>query len=1185
MSIHTAVPARRPLASPALLLPALLACGAFAAAADISRTIAFDPRDLRVSRLDGYDRVTLGDCVSTFAPGEPQMPIATVFLVLPPGSEVDRVVVTGVRSRSVLPDLVVRPAQQPQILSALRPDLRPRAFTPPNPSIYGAAAAYPPEIVTHTGTASCGGWRIAGFAVHPLQYLPLARSCLFHEEIGFTVTCREAKLSGRAVPRRPAPALAESLRRLVSNPEDLDDFAPTAKPAMRDGETRIEYLIVTHDDFAAAFRPLADWKTRKGVPAEIFTTSWIYANYTGADNQARIRAFLRFAFENWGTAWVLLGGDTARVPCRKAFALDCMAGIDADENNIPCDLYYADLDGTWNAGGSPTVYGEVADEVDLLPDLFVGRAPASTVAHAQTFVSKVLAYEKNPPPDYLLRMLFAAEILWTDPFTDQGVSKDAIDEELVPDRFAITKLYARDGTESRATVLSALNKGMHIFNHDGHAWYTVMQVGSGSLTISDMDGLANGPEQTILYSIGCWQAAFDRDAIAEHFINNPNGGGVANIGNSRYGWGAMGEPGFGYSDRYDREFYRMVFERGERRLGEAVALSKATFAPLAREANVYRWCQYQINLLGDPEMPIRTDAPGRLDVAHPPSVPAGTVTFPVTVTREGAPVADALVCVMQEGDVYATGRTDPSGRLALAIAPESPVGPLLVTATAADCLPSETTAEVVVDVAYVAEAGAAIDDGEGNGDGLLTPGETVRLGIALRNFGSVDTTGVAARLEPASAGIAVTAADAAYGDIPAGATVESADRFTLTAGGDLVDGETVYLRLVVSDAGAHTWEGLIALRAATPVLACRLLGVDDGAAGDGDGVPEPGEGVELLLAIENKGLAPARMVAYGAACADAYLTTEPASIEVGLLAPGEERVTAVPAAIDAACPVPRLIAVSVALSALGGYAAEESVEFIAGATGFGDDVEGGAAGWTLPGTGNLWHVTSHRSRSGSQSWYCGVEGSWTYTRYNQSILVSSAFDLCLDPVLSFWAWYDVALYGTTGMYVEVSPDGVEWEKLDFIGSGGALDPLLMGNGWMEYTYDLSRHAPATPLQVRFRFVSDGESVYEGVYIDDIAVGSAGGAVAVGFVRGDANGDGAVDIADAIHTLGHLFAAGPEPGCRDAADANDDGRLDLSDTICVLLHLFGGRTFDPPLGACGADATADGLDCLVRRACP
>lgn len=1175
----------RPRTRLSLPLVGLLGFSATAAAeSTVAHTVSFDPRALRFRRLDGYDRVTLGDCVSTSCPGEPQVPLATVFLVLSPGTEVQRVEVVRTRSLPLPYDLDLRPAQPPEILSAARRGRRPRDFAGPKPSIYRSAVPYPAEIVRHLETTSSGGVAVAAFAVYPLQYFPSERRCVFYEEVSFVVTCGRGAVPGQVPARRPAPALARTLRRLAANPEELEEGTSAAAPAAQGGEPRVEYLIVTDDAFAAAFQPLADWKTKKGVPARIVTTSWIYAHHAGPDPAARVREFLKSAVDTWGTQWVLLGGDTAVVPYRAAYALDSHAGFEPDEDRIPCDLYYADLDGTWNSGGDPAVFGEVADDVDLFPDVFVGRAPANSVADVETFVAKILAYEKDPPPEYLRTMLFAAEILWNEPYTDQGVSKDRIGEELVPDRFDIVKLYARDGNESRDAVLSALNRGAHIFNHDGHAWHTVMQVGDGSLTIPDVEALSNGREQTILYSIGCWQAAFDRDAIAERLVNNPHGGGVANIGNSRYGWGAMGEPGFGYSDRFDREFYRVLFEDGERRIGAAVALSKATFVPLSREANVYRWCQYQINLLGDPEMAVWTDSPRRLVVEHPASVPAGTASFPVTVTHGGAPVEGALVCAMTQGDVYATGRTGPSGRVVLSVAPQSPAEPLLVTVTAANFLPSETTAQVVAGAAYLAEAGLTVDDGDGNGDGLLAPGETARLEIPLRNSGSVEARGVTASLEPASPGISVTAGIAAYGDIPPGATVLPADRFTVVADGGLAGGETVYVRLTAADADSETWDSLLALPIATPLVACRSAYADDAMAGDGDGVVEPGERVDLVLAIENAGLAAARAVTCAAGSADPYLLIDPAPVDIGSLAPGERRAVLVPAAIDGACPVPRLVAASVEVSAAGAPPSTVPVEFVVGETGFFDDAEHGAAGWIAAGHSNLWHVSSRRSRSGSWSWYCGVEGTGTYVKSNESILSTPVFYLPARPLLSFWAWYDVALYGTTGLYVEVASGGGAWAKLDFLGSGGALPGLLMGNGWMEYRYDLSKYAPATPFEVRFRFVSDGEPVSEGVYVDDVAVRSAVEAIGAGFVRGDANADGSLNIADVLYLLRYLLVAGPDVPCRDAADSNDDGDLDVSDAIRVLLHLFGGRAFEPPLGVCAADATPDGLDCRSVRAC-
>lgn len=90
-----------------------------------------------------------------------------------------------------------------------------------------------------------------------------------------------------------------------------------------------------------------------------------------------------------------------------------------------------------------------------------------------------------------------------------------------------------------------------------------------------------------------------------------------------------------------------------------------------------------------------------------------------------------------------------------------------------------------------------------------------------------------------------------------------------------------------------------------------------------------------------------------------------------------------------------------------------------------------------------------------------------------------------------------------------------------------------------------------------------------------------------FVRGDTNGDGAVDLSDAIATLGALFLAEPEIPCEDAGDFNDDGKVDISDAIATLGVLFLGQGSVPLPGMkeCGVDPTEDELNCLSYRSCP
>lgn len=58
-----------------------------------------------------------------------------------------------------------------------------------------------------------------------------------------------------------------------------------------------------------------------------------------------------------------------------------------------------------------------------------------------------------------------------------------------------------------------------------------------------------------------------------------------------------------------------------------------------------------------------------------------------------------------------------------------------------------------------------------------------------------------------------------------------------------------------------------------------------------------------------------------------------------------------------------------------------------------------------------------------------------------------------------------------------------------------------------------------------------------------------------FVRGDANGSGSIDIADAVFLLEYLFAGGVSPSPEASGDANNDAAIDISDAIYLLTFLF------------------------------
>lgn len=90
----------------------------------------------------------------------------------------------------------------------------------------------------------------------------------------------------------------------------------------------------------------------------------------------------------------------------------------------------------------------------------------------------------------------------------------------------------------------------------------------------------------------------------------------------------------------------------------------------------------------------------------------------------------------------------------------------------------------------------------------------------------------------------------------------------------------------------------------------------------------------------------------------------------------------------------------------------------------------------------------------------------------------------------------------------------------------------------------------------------------------------------GFLRGDSNLDGSVNLSDPLELLGTLFSQGAPLLCADAADVNDDGVVNLTDPVALIHAVFGaGPPVPQPSGTCGFDSTPDSLPCDVRYSCP
>lgn len=397
------------------------------AAAQTSKSIVLDLNFLAPQASAGlqrpYARIQIPNLELYSLPGKPIVPFKTVQVAIPYGHEVSSVLVTP-GPKHYLGRFDIQPGQEPVPLG------EPSDPTPPDARVYDSTDPYPQNTSLQIGTQWKRGIQILILNLFPLQYTPASREVFWYESFQVRVETSPSLEAENALYRGLARD-REQLRAVVDNPATLDSYAGSVsrvRPAGSILTGQYDYVIITSDALNKApepnFQTLADWKTAQGVKATIVTVEQIYDNYTGKDKQEQIRAFIHDAYLNNGIEYVLLGGDADGgdsggesgddiVPVRGLWAWS----YEADPPNIPSDLYYACLDGTYDDDGDQ-IYGEPTDgpsggEVDLMAEVYVGRAPVDSEQEIENFVNKTIQYEKSAGDAYLQEAWMLGELLWT----------------------------------------------------------------------------------------------------------------------------------------------------------------------------------------------------------------------------------------------------------------------------------------------------------------------------------------------------------------------------------------------------------------------------------------------------------------------------------------------------------------------------------------------------------------------------------------------------------------------------------------------------------------------------------------------------------------------------------------------------------------------------------------------------
>ena len=708
-------------------------------------TVRSDVKDLHFERLKGYDRVTMTDARSLGNPGNPLLPTKFLQIAIPTDVEVQRVEVVSYKRKELPGTFTIWPSQPHQPMSVRALKERQLRFVPPNPEEYGLSSEYPGKLAQVTNNGFLAGHQIAGVVLYPLQYIPAEGKLILYTEIEFQLIHGPTTRPPASVNRRSektAQFYSDIVKSVVINPEAVTG---QVGGSLGRSDDEIDFLIITADSLVPAFVQLADWKLRKGISTKIETVSTILSKYEGDDALHQIRNCILDYYGNHGTKWVLLGGDTEIISPRRTF-LTYMQGVGPDwRDTIPTDYYYSDLDGTWDDNGNGS-YGEYPDNIDMYPDVFVGRAPCTDSSEAQLFVDKCLTYEANPPLDYQMKILYAAESLWVNIPTDGSELKEYIDHNFGPDGRDTTKLYQDRDNLNKQTFGAALSAGQHIVNHVGHGSWTSISLADDAWTNGDNDTLSNAPRSSLLYSVSCFSACIDTpECFGESFVMSDNGGGFAYCGNTRYGIGKPGFPLEGPSCELDKEFFKALWVDDIHQLGKTFAYSKIPLIPLSsnpdtsdtgsfpQEGKLYRFAMFTSILLGDPTLELWSQEPETLQITHKSTLYTGEVYLKVDVNQD-----DALVTCVMEGELLGSAYSVEGTAVVYFDSPPDTTGTMQVTASKRDYKPDQgsvlvedTTAQCYL----VYYSHTAIDSGT-NSNGGINPGDTVYMKVTIRNLGS-----------------------------------------------------------------------------------------------------------------------------------------------------------------------------------------------------------------------------------------------------------------------------------------------------------------------------------------------------------------------------------------------------------------------------------------------------------------
>jgi len=337
-----------------------------------------------------------------------------------------------------------------------------------------------------------------------------------------------------------------------------------------------QLVVIGPAEYSAQIAPLITHKIGRGITSKFVSLDDIYSGTyfpaTGRDNQEKIKYFIKKAIESWTTGNILLVGGSSKVPVRETHVY--IDGVEPDDEIFVSDLYYADIfNGTggfssWDTN-SNNIFGEYnwagqTDKVDLHPDVYLARLPATSTSQVTACVNKIKTYENTP--GYQQSWFPNLVVVGGDSFDDTSTKIDEgeYSNQKVIDLmtgFAPNKQWVTNGKLTAVgagvtNIKTAINTGCGFVDFSGHGntniwashphdnfgvWVPTPSTPGGIRSI-DIQSLSNGNKLPIVTVEACSTSKFasDTNCFNWAFLYNTNGGAIGSFGCTGLGYSYLG---------------------------------------------------------------------------------------------------------------------------------------------------------------------------------------------------------------------------------------------------------------------------------------------------------------------------------------------------------------------------------------------------------------------------------------------------------------------------------------------------------------------------------------------------------------------------------------------------------------------------------------------------------------------